>query len=50
MLGRLAALTDEVLVLGDMLGLEADAIQVEPELAAVALDPVYLQRNKANNG
>jgi hypothetical protein len=41
-----ASFADEVLVLGDVLRPQADAEQVEPELAAVALDPVNLERNR----
>ena len=49
LLGGLAALADEVLVLGNVLRPESDAEQVEPELAAVALNPVDLRRKKEDN-
>ena len=39
---HLAVLADKVLVLLDVMGLEADAEQVVPELAFVTLDPVNL--------
>jgi hypothetical protein len=38
-----AALADELLVLRDVVRLQPDAEQVEPELATVALDPVNLK-------
>ena len=42
---HLAVLADKVLVLLDVVGLEADTEQVIPELALVTLDPVNLQKN-----
>ena len=40
---HLAVLADKVLVLLDVVGLEADTEQVIPELALVTLDPVNLK-------
>ena len=49
LLVRFAALADELFVFRNVFRLEADAVQVEPELAAVALNPVNLKENvKAN--
>ena len=39
----LAGFTDEVLVLGDLLRLQAQTKEMVPELAAVALNPMNLK-------